>query len=216
MIRFACVCVISFALAACSGSSQAIPTTPGSSVASGYMRTTFRVAGKLDFSKYEYVIVFDTSGKRLTPEAGTHSTNWAAYSAALQTASTEGAAYVQAVAYVRNKNPHVPPAVVRLNVKPSQLQFVPDDGGGGSAFAITFERSIFGADASRLATSWRFNAFSLRRRALVDSMGRCGSCFRSPALPVSTSFARVVDAQTPKAAVPPSARIVSLEFENNP
>jgi hypothetical protein len=210
MVRFVWIALFTGLLTACGGAAQA-PTPTAPSLPAGYMRVVLRVAGTLDFSKYQYDVIFNTSGNGLTPEAGKHKTNWAAYSAAVQIGG-DGAPYVQPILYVKSSNPHVPPARVRLSVTPAQLQFFSN----GGAFSITFERSIFAVRSNSLSNSWRFNGFSLRSGELVDTMGRCGSCFRSPVLAVNTAFDQLVKAQTPKETIPPAARILSVGFENNP
>lgn len=216
MTRFAWVILLSWGLAACGGAAQSVPTSSAPMLPAGYMRVTFRIAGTLDFSNYRYSIIFNTSGSGLTPEAEAHKTNWAAYSAEIDAGGSGGAEYTQVIQYLKNENPNLPPEAVRLDVTPAQFAFAPNSDGTGSEFAVTFQRSIFGAHSVALSKSWRFNAFSLQSQSLADSMGRCGSCFRSPALPVNVAFDRVVTAQKPRQTIPPAARIVSIAFENNP
>jgi hypothetical protein len=214
MVRLICAALFSIVLAACGGSHETPPISQASNVAPGYLRVTFRVAGKLDFTTYRYALVFNTSGNGQTPHAGAR-TNWNAYSAALDFGQSKGTAWVQAIRYIRGKDPHVPPILVRLAVTPSELQFVPTSDGNGTAFAVTFERSIFAANSVSVASRWRFNAFVSADGAVVDSMGRCDSCFTSPALPVNTAFDLSVAAK-PRSTVPASARITDTGFQNNP
>jgi hypothetical protein len=206
------LCVVLFALSACAGATQATPTAATFSVPSGHMRVTFRVAGNIAFSRYEYSIIFNTSRNDLTPEMGSRM-NWRPYSAALDAGGGPGRPYLEVIQYLRDRSdPHAPPAAVRLGVTPSELQFLPN----GSAFTITFKRSILGENSVPLSNDWHFNAFTLQTGRVIDSMGKCPSCFKSPGLPVDTRFARVIEAQGSPETIPSAAKILSIEFENAP
>ncbi len=198
-----------------SGCASNVATTvpPGGQpqLKSGFMRLTFRVAGHLDFSKYEYGVTFNTSGSALTPEFG-KDVNWKAFSATIRSVNTSGQPGVQVVQYISNpKNPHAPPAEVPEAVTPSQVQFA----GGTSTFSVTFQRKIAGGDSQQPAVNWRFNAYSLTANNVVDTMGRCASCFKSPQLAVNTNFVETIAAQG-QPNIAPAARIVSIEFQNSP
>ena len=193
---------------------QTSPPAAGG-VAPGFMRLTFRVAGKLDFSKYQYLLIFNTSGNGLTPEAGSNHANWSAYSDAIEVQSSHGTPYAGAVQYLKNSDPRVPPTLKRLQTQPSQFQFASDAGGTGSEFSVLFDRSIFSLGASPLSKTWLFNAFTVQPSRVVDSMGRCAGCFHSPALRIDTAFDRIVDSENSH-QVAPDARIVSVEFANDP
>jgi hypothetical protein len=215
MVRLVCAALFLSLLAACGGSQETPPLSQASDVAPGYLRVTVHVAGKLDFTKYQYVLVFNTSGNGLTPEAG-EKPNWNAYSAALDFAQAKGTSWVQVVQYLKGQDPHAPPIQERLAVTPSELQFAPNSDGEGTAFAVTFERSIFAANSVSIASRWRFNAFVFARGTVVDTMGRCDSCFKSPALPVNAAFDLSVPAQKPRSSVPASARLLAAGFKNDP
>jgi hypothetical protein len=200
------------AVSACTSNMAAtVPAGGQAQLKSGFMRLTFRVAGHLDFSKYEYGITFNTTGSAVTPEYG-KDVNWKAFSATIRSVNTSGQPGVQVVQYISNPNdPHSPPSEVPEAVTPSQVRFA----AGTSTFSITFQRSIAGGDSQQPSQNWRFNAYSLTANNVVDTMGRCASCFKSPQLAVNTSFLETLASQG-QPDVAPSARIVSIEFQNSP
>lgn len=51
---------------------------------------------------------------------------------------------------------------------------------------------------------------------LVDSMGHCGTCFKSPSLLIANVFNRVIDVEGSAGTIAPAARIVSIRFDNSP
>jgi hypothetical protein len=209
------VSIMLLAFSACANGGSTIPATPGSgSLSPGFMRVTLRVAGSLDFSKYHYWIVFNTSGNGSTPEANPVKTNWGAYSDAVAVDDPTAAA---AIAFVKNVNPAIPPQLLELRPTPAQLQF--GTASSAASFTIVVQRSIFAARVPSMSNDWRFNAFtqsSGSTSVLFDSMGSCGGCFRSPTLAVNTALNLTVNAEGNHQAVPPAARIVSVEFANKP
>jgi hypothetical protein len=201
-------------LAACASNSSTIPTRSQTPLQSGFMRVTVRVAGQLDFSTYQYGVTFNTTGSSLTPEFGNTDVDWKAYSATIESTSVEERPFVQVIRYISNPNdPHQPPQEVGVVATPSQLQFVEDT--NTSAFTVTFERSLAVYGSGQPATTWRFNAYSRASNEVLDTMGSCPSCFKSPALPIATKFDQTIQSQG-RSIVTPSARIVSVEFQNSP
>ena len=175
------------------------------------MRITLRVAGHLDFSKYEYELILNTSGSNLTPEVGRNRTRWDAYSASLNTSGGHRP-YAEVTQYVPSRDPNTPPQQVRLITNAAQLQFDPDAKGFRSAFSITFARSILEANSLKVTNRWHFNATALRARGLVDSLGGCGTCYKSPTLDVNSTFNLNIRGSSTTA--PPDARIESIQIEN--
>lgn len=53
--------------AGCGGSQLPTSAAASAAVAPGYMRVRFEAAGPLNFAKYQYLIIFNTSGNGLTP-----------------------------------------------------------------------------------------------------------------------------------------------------
>jgi hypothetical protein len=210
--RFVFAGIVSIVLSACtSNAATTLPSGPQPQLKSGFMRLTFRVAGRLEFSKYQYGVTFNTSGSALTPEFGKNA-DWKAFSATIKSTNASGAPGVEVIQYISNPNdPHQPPVQVPEAVTPSQLQF----DAGGNTFSVTFQRSIAGAGSQPPAPSWRFNASSQTASQIVDTMGRCASCFNSPKLAVNTNFLATIASQG-QPDIAPGARIVSVEFENSP
>jgi hypothetical protein len=182
-------------------------------IAPGYMKITFDVAAPLKYSKYQYQVIFDTTGSGKTPEVN----NWLGYSFALETVRQRGAPTAHAIAFIRNRNRHVPPAQLLIGVTPRQFQFAANSNGAGTEFTILFQRSIFNAfERHRKSSTWLFNAFTNSESGFVDSMASCGTCFVSPKLSVDKTFdERILASKKPK-GIEPSAKIVSVEFANNP
>jgi hypothetical protein len=223
--RFAfSVCAALAMLAGCGGSSSLGGPVPASGIIGesyvsangiepGYMKVTFGVAAPLEFSKYKYLVILNTSRSGKTPEGN----SWAGYSFALETNRQSGAPSAQVVAFIRGKNRHVPPAQEIVGTTPRQFKFVANSNGAGTEFSILFQRSIFsGFQRGRESRAWLFNAFSIGESKLVDSMGKCGSCFVSPKLPVYRAFDDTIVASTKPKGIDPPAKIVSIEFANNP
>jgi hypothetical protein len=215
--RLFAVAAAAFVLSACaSNANDAITVPPAvpAQLKSGFMRVTVQMAGKLDYTKYQYGVTFNSTGTSLTPEYGSKNVDWKAYSATLAASEAGGSPVEQVIQYVSNPNdPNQPPAQVVVPYTPSQLQFVQD--AGNDSFSVTFERSLAIVGSGQPATTWRFNAYSRSAKQVVDTMGSCASCFKSPALPVATSFLKTIAAQG-KSSAPPGARIVNIEFQNAP
>ncbi len=204
--------IVSIVLSACaSNTATTVPVGGQPRLKSGFMRLTFRVAGPLDFSKYQYGVTFNTTGSALTPRFGKNA-DWEAFSATIRSTNGSGAPGVEVIQYVDNPNdPHQPPAEIPEAVTPSQLQFA----AGSNTFSVTFQRSIAGDGSQLPAANWRFNASSMTASQIVDTMGRCASCFNSPKLAVNTSFVETIASQG-QPNVAPDARIVNVEFQNSP
>ena len=212
-------------LTACAGAVSNLPVSAPSVVQPGYVKVQFDVAAPLNFAKYQYSVVFNTSGNKLTPGANAQGADWAAYSVMLEVAGSGGAPSAQVVAFVKHANPHIPPYVMTLATTPAQFEFNPNSNGAGTEFTILFQRSIFNqnlASSSPVAATWLFNAFTAQANgehqwSFVDSMGgRCANCFVSPKLPVDTAFERTVAATHKPQGIDPSAKIVDVKIVNNP
>jgi hypothetical protein len=210
---------VAAALLTSCGGQQLVGQLPGSAnpgsvgIAPGYMKVTFDVAAPLKFSKYQYQVILNTTGDGKTPEAN----SWVGYSFALETNRQSGMPSAKAIAFIRNRNPHVPPAQFIIGVTPGQFDFTSNSNGNGTEFTIRFQRSIFNAFQHHTKSStWLFNAFTNSESGFVDSMGSCGSCFVSPTLSVDKVFDEKFLASRKPKGIELSAKIVSVEFANNP
>jgi hypothetical protein len=193
------------------------------------MAIHFDVTSPFNFSNYQYMIVFDTSGDGRTPSTDTLQTNWAGYSFALIALGSGGTAYAEPVQFVKNKNPHIPPAWLKLGTTPQQFSFNPNSNGQGNEFSMLAQRSIFKGVASPSpspsaspSTIWTFNAFVAQASSsgpwyFLDSLGAGGPIdpqFISPRLCMTEPFDNTYfGIYTPQ---DPAAEILSLEISNNP
>jgi hypothetical protein len=176
------------------------------------------------------MIVFNTSGTRVTPSTDTVQTNWAGYSFALVALGTAGTSYAEAVQFVRNQNPHIPPSWLRLGTTPAQLSYNPNSNGQGTEFSMLAQKAIFKGVASPSPSPsaspnnlWTFNAFVSQvgqgQWYFLDSMGTGGPidpqfvCCQPP-LDMTQCFDNTYYATYP--APDPTSQIVSIEISNNP
>jgi hypothetical protein len=175
------------------------------------------------------MIVFNTTGSGVTPSTQTVQTNWAGYSFGLIALGSGINTYAEAVQFVHNANPHIPPTWQKLITTPQQFSFNPNSNGAGTEFSMLAERSIFKGIASPSPSPsaspsnlWTFNAFTTQASnggqwQFYDSMGAGGPIppeFVSPTLNMLTCFDNTYYAQY--TAQDPSAQIVSVEISNNP
>jgi hypothetical protein len=127
---------------------QVTPNPPGLGAGGappGFMSITFDVAGQLNFSSYQYWLVFNTTGTNgQTPSTQPQFNNWAGYSYAIEVGGTAGVGtYANAYQFVRNANPVIPPYAYPLIVPPTLLQYNANSNGAGTEFTVIFSRSIF-------------------------------------------------------------------------
>jgi hypothetical protein len=193
------------------------------------MAVIFDVAAPFNFSNYQYMVVLNTTGSGVTPSTDTLQTNWAGYSFALVALGNGISSYAEPVQFVRNANPHISPAWLRLGTTPQQFSYNLDNNGTGTEFSILVQRSIFTGIASPSPSPsaspsnvWTFNAFTTQASpqgqwTFLDSMGAGGPVdpqFVSPKLCMTEQF----DNTSYPLYQPsdPSAQIVSIEFANNP
>jgi hypothetical protein len=193
------------------------------------MAIHFDVAAPFNFSNYQYMIVFNTTGTGTTPSTDTLQTNWAGYSFALIALGRGGAAYAEAVQFIPNKNPHIPPGWLPLGTTPQQFSFNSNSNGTGTEFSMLAQRTIFKGIASPSPSPsatppnvWAFNAFSTQASnggtwTFLDSLGPGGPIdpqFVSPKLCMLEPFDNTYYAYYTTSD--PADQIVSVEISNNP
>ncbi len=231
---FVIVLVTAFIVAACGR--QVTPNPPGlgpGGAPPGYLNVFFDTASPFNFSQYQYMIVFNTSGNGLTPSTDTLQTNWAGYSFALIALGNGVSSFAEPIQFVRsNQNPHIPPAWLRLGTTPQQFSYNLDVNGTGSEFSILVKKSVLNGVASPSPSPsptgtpsniWTFNAFSTQASSqgtwqFYDSMGAGGPIdpqFVSPKLCMLQQFDNTYYAIF-TGGQDPSAQIVSIEIANNP
>jgi hypothetical protein len=184
------------------------------------MAVYFTVASPFNFSNYQYMFVFNTTGSGITPSTDTIQKNWAGYSYALMALGSGGIAYARPVRFVFSpSHPQAPPAWYFLGTTPQQFSFNSNSNGSGTEFSMLFQQSIF----APYDDMWTFNAFVTQASSdgpwtFLDSMGAGGPIdpqFNSPSLCVKQPFdvfKYAIDTNVPD----PSAQIVSVEIANNP
>lgn len=228
-LSFSFVIVTAFIVAACGR--QVTPNPPGlgpGGAPPGYVAIHFDVLSPFNFSNYQYMIVFNTTGSRVTPSTQTVQTNWAGYSFALLGLGSGINTYAEAVQFVTSTR-HAPPVWLNLHPTPQQLTFNPNSNGAGTEFSMLAQKAIFRGIASPSPSPsatpshlWTFNAFVTQATnggqwQFYDSMGAGGPNppeFISPVLDMLTCFDNTYFAQYP--APDPAAQIVSIEISNNP
>lgn len=225
--------VTAFIVAACGR--QVTPNPPGlgpGGAPPGYLAIHFDVASPFNFSNYRYMVVFNTSGSGVTPSTDTLQTNWAGYMFSAVALGNGVASSAEAVQFVQNKNPHIPPNWLTLGTTPQTFTYNLDSNGSGTEFSILALKSIFvgisspspsPSPSASPSENWKFNAFTTQAGNqgtwyFYDSLGPGGPIdpqFVSPTLNMLTCFDNTyyaIDTQVPD----PAAQIVSIEISNNP
>jgi hypothetical protein len=202
------------------------------------MWVKFTVAGTLNYSTYDYIIVFNTTGNALTPlPNGGAQANYSAFSDALIVSGNSGGGVVAVpVQFVRSSGTSLPPAVIALNPPPQDVQFNANSNNLQTQFQVTFQRAIFSsllatptppATPAPISKVWKTNCFvtqpgtingSLSNYVPVDSLGIGGgtdTSYSAPDLNTAIAFDIVQNAQGPPTS-DQSSTIVSCEFANTP
>jgi len=196
------------------------------------MAVLFDTQSPFNFSQYQYMVVFNTSGSGITPSTDTLQTNWAGYSTALIALGNGISSYAEPVQFTRTINPHQPPIWQRLGTTPQIFSYNLNNNGTGTEFSILAKLSIFTynpspspSPSSSPSTVWKFNAFTTQATnggqwQFYDSMGAGGpvdpqyNCC-SPTLCMTEPFDNTYYAQDTQIS-DPSAEIVTVEIANNP
>jgi hypothetical protein len=191
------------------------------------MAVFFNVAGPFNFSQYQYMIVLNTSGDGRTPSTDTLQTNWDGYSFAMVARGNGVSSFAQAIQFIKNQNPHIPPALLPLGTTPQTFSYNLDANGTATEFSILAQKRIFsttpGPSPTPTSNVWTFNAFTTQASTrggwtFYDSMGAGGPVdpqWNSPQLNMLTCFDNTYYALDNNIS-DPSAQIVSIEFANNP
>ena len=226
---FIVVAVTAVIVAACGR--QVTPNPPGlgpGGAPPGYMAIFFNTQAPFNFTNYQYMLVFNTTGSGVTPSTDTLQTNWAGYSFATVARGNGVSTYAQAVQFLRNANPHIPPAWLPLGTTPNQFSYNLNANGTGTEFSILAQTAIFTGIASPSPSPspsniWTFNAFVTQANnqgqwLFVDSMGAGGPVdpqFISPKLNMLQCFDNTYTALDSQ-ITDPAAEITTIEIANNP
>ena len=225
---FIAVFVVAFIVAACGR--QVTPNPPGlgpGGAPPGYIAIHFDTAATFNFSKYQYMIVFNTTGNGITPSTDTIQTNWAGYSGMLM---AYGNGAVSAAKFIKLLHVgHQPPGWIFIGTTPQTLSYNPNSNGTGTEFSMLAQKQIFTvltspSPSSSPASKWTFNAFTAQGNSggqwqFFDSMGAGGPIdpqWVSPTLCMTESFDNTYFALDTTTIPDPSAQIMSVEISNNP
>ncbi|HEX8828504.1 MAG TPA: hypothetical protein VF778_10350, partial [Xanthobacteraceae bacterium] len=152
LARVGFVFTIGTALIAGACGRQVTPNPPGlggGGAPQGYMAVNFTVAAPFDFSNYQYMFVFNTTGSGVTPSTDTIQKNWAGYSYALMAFGTGGTAFAKPVKFYFSKvNPHAPPGWQFLGTTPQQFSFNANSNGSGTELSMLVQDSVFASTPS--------------------------------------------------------------------
>lgn len=207
-------------------------------VPAGFMSLRFRVNGPLDFTNFEYVIVFNTSGSGVEPYANQFTSGFQNYSYAWIVGGTGGSAQTQLIQYyinVASSTISTQPVVV-----PQQLvQLTVGTSGTPNEFTLQFARSLFNqpnptstaspnpGPTTATQTAWNVNFFTANGNPAngtvgtpIDANGTQGIADTSYSLSVDTT--QVVNGPAyvkPAGSATvqnPSAAINQDQVNNNP
>jgi hypothetical protein len=227
---FVIVLVTAFIVAASGRQVTPNPTGLGPGGAPpGYISVFFDTAAPFNFSNYQYMIVFNTTGSGVTPSTDTLQTNWNGYSFALIALGNGVSTFAEPIQFVFGNNHHIPPAWFRLGTTPQQFSYNLNANGTGTEFSILAQKSIFKgipspspSPTSSPSNVWTFNAFTTQASSqgqwtFLDSMGNGGPIdpqFVSPKLCMTQQFDNTYYAYYTTSD--PAAQIISVEIANNP
>jgi hypothetical protein len=182
---------------------QVTPNPPGIGAGGapvGYMVVKFDVAAPFNFANYQYWVVFNTTGNGQTPSTMPFNNNYAGYSGGIAVGGSNGGTYANAYQWIKNSNPNLPPALLKLGTTAQQLQYTADSNGTGTEFTVLFQRQILASIVGTptpaptttpspgttptptplpFSSNWTFNAFVTQgnlqgQPIFVDSMGAGG------------------------------------------
>jgi hypothetical protein len=212
---------------------QVTPNPPGLGAGGappGYVAIFFSVQSPFNFSNYQYMVVFNTSGDGVTPSTDTVQTNWAGYKDALIALGNGGASSAEYVQFISPKTGKGPPTWFTPHTTPQQLSYNANANGSGTQFSMLVLKSILKPYASPSPSPsaspsnvWTFNAFTTAPGGsqgnwyFEDSLGRGGPIdpqFVSPRLCMTEPFDNTYYAQATTSD--PSDQIYTLELANNP
>jgi hypothetical protein len=222
-------------VAICACGRQVTPNPPGlgpGGAPPGYIAFFFNTEAAFNFSQYQYMIVLNTSGSRVTPSTDTWQTNWAGYVFDLIATGNGIESSAKPYYLQHNSNPHIAPGWYFLGTTPQLFSYNLNDNGTGTEFSILAQRRIFDynpspspSPSSTPSNLWTFNAFVAVAQSgggnwyFYDSMGAGGPTdpqYASPSLCMTEPFDQTFFPQGTFAPGDPAAQIVSIEIANNP
>jgi len=139
------VLVVAIVLAACGRQVTGLNASGAGSIQPGHMLIRFRVAGQLDFTNVQYLMVFNTSGNGVEPYPQANLTGYLNYNFALVVGGTQYASQPLLFQYYLAPGTTSGIQLFRITIPPQLINYVPNSGGnptGGGEFTINFDRSL--------------------------------------------------------------------------
>jgi hypothetical protein len=139
------VVVVAMILAACGRQVTGLNAAGAGSIQPGHMLIRFRVAGPLDFTNVQYLMVFNTSGNGVEPYPQANLTGYLNYSFALVVGGNQFTSQPLLFQYYLAPGTTSGIQLFRITIPPQLINYVPNSGGnptGGGEFTINFDRSL--------------------------------------------------------------------------
>jgi hypothetical protein len=174
--------VLMFGLPGCG---RQVTPEPASSNLAGKMVIRFRTNGAMDFTHFNYVIVFNTCNQGGEPYPNAFATTFTSYSYAFAVGPNFGGGQLvlptlfQYILVTGSQN-QLNPQPVTIN--PSTTQFIPNSNGSNTEFSLTFPRALLSNPlaapnngcpaAAAFSSTWFINFFTIDALSHVqDSLG---------------------------------------------
>jgi hypothetical protein len=139
------VLVVAIVLAACGRQVTGLNAAGAGSIQPGHMLIRFRVAGQLDFTNVQYLMVFNTSGNGVEPYPQANLTGYLNYNFALVVGGNQATSQPLLYQYYLAPGTTSGIQLFRITIPPQLINYVPNSGGnptGGGEFTINFDRSL--------------------------------------------------------------------------
>jgi hypothetical protein len=139
------VVVVAITLAACGRQVTGLGAPNAGSITSGDMLIRFRVAGQLDFTNVQYLIVFNTTGSGVEPYPQANLTGYQNYSFAFVVGGNQYTSLPLLYQYYLAPGTTSGIQLFRITIPPQLINYVPNSDGnpsGGGEFTISFSRSL--------------------------------------------------------------------------
>lgn len=157
------------------------------------MSVRFTVSGAFNYSTYDYIVVFNTTGNGLTPlPAQGAQANYTAFSDALIISGNSGGGVTEVPVQFVSNGTSLPPAVIALSPPGQDLIFNANSNELQTQFQVEFNRAIFSsllatptpsasaspsaspttsASPSPVGNVWKFNCFVTQQGSVGGAFG---------------------------------------------
>jgi hypothetical protein len=147
MLRWlgSCLFAVAIVLAACGRQVTGLGVPDAGSIQPGHMLIRFRVAGPLDFTNVQYVMIFNTTGNQIEPYPQGIQSGFLNYSFALVAGGNNYASEPLLYQYYLAPGTTSGIQTFRITIPPQLINYVPNSAGnpsGGGEFTVNFDRSL--------------------------------------------------------------------------